>query len=368
MKCRYSNQGLYIGSTSAGEPQISMCCWQQKTKVSEPLQYNHAYLETLRHSFSQGILPQECSPYCAIPGHGSNEREWSLQDQTWPVTEENKIVKLHLEQSLICNLKCIICGPQYSSAWNTDYHHFDPKYPLTRLYRDPEKVWQQLDFSSLTHLHFTGGEPLLNPDNKKILQHLDAIGRLSSVCISYNTNATVFPDSEITELWSRAKWVRLFLSLDGIESTFEYTRYPAQWSQVLDNIKKFQALNHCCVMIEVTFVAGIHNIFDLPRFLTWWLQEKIAGSQGDPSNIFIKQIEPTSHGGESLQLKYLPQSLQREAIDMLQSHAEIRGIPDLIEEIQTLLPSRAWLDYLIKLDEIRNTDFRTQLAPQLSQF
>jgi hypothetical protein len=368
MECRYSQQGLFIGSTSTGDTQVAMCCWQNKRTFEASLKYHDSYLLQLRQEFAQGQLPTQCSTYCAIPGHGANEREWALKDTTWPTDSDNRVVKLHLEQSLTCNLKCIICGPQYSSAWNTDYHHFDKTYPLNRQYRNPERVWSELDFSALTHLHFTGGEPLLNADNKKILQHLDAIGRLGDVCISYNTNATVFPDSEILELWSRARWIRLFLSLDGTESTFEYTRYPAKWSQVSENISRFQSIKQSCIMIEVTFIAGIHNIFDLPNFLAWWENSDIAGSQGDVSQIFIKQVEPSSHGGASLLLRNLPVILRSKVIDMLKNFVQYRGVQDLIDEIAIGEENMAWLEYLTKLDEIRQTDFRTQLPSQLSQY
>jgi len=366
--CKYAEQGLFISSTSEGHSQVAMCCWQSREKFIPPLRYDNGYLNKLRTDFQQGKLPSQCNHYCSISGHGSNEREYSLSDSLWPESDEKKIVKLHLEQSLTCNLKCISCGPNWSSAWNSDYHHFDSSYPPNLLYKNPEKVWQHLDLSSLIHLQFTGGEPLLNKDNKKILQHLNNIGRLPNVCISYNTNATVFPDKETIQLWSKAKFVRLFLSLDGIESTFEYTRYPAKWEQVLENIRKFQAITECCVIIEVTFTTGVHNLFNLPDFFEWWENTKITGSHGDESKVFIKQIEAVTHGGKSLRLKNLPSSLQSQAIEMLQHYSNYRGVNGILKAIQNLNQTNSWLEYLIKLDEIRNTNFRKQLPNQLSQF
>ncbi len=368
MLCKYSEHGLFLGSTPDGNAQVGMCCWQEKKKFTPPFDFSNSYITKLRDIFDKGVVPKECSPYCKITGHGSNEREWSFKDESWTHGEKNKITKLHLEQSLICNLKCISCGPLFSSAWNTEYFHFDNAYPINRLYREPEKVWNNLDLSSLIHLHYTGGEPLLNKDNKKILQHLDKIGRLSEVCLTYNTNGTIFPDQETINLWSKAKWIRLFISLDGVGSTFEYTRYPAKWNDIETNIKKFQNIFDCCIIIEITFTAGIHNLFNLPEFFDWWEKENITGSHGDPSNVFIKQIEPITHGGKCLQLKNLPEKLQQNALDILNRYSHYRGVDSLISEIQNCCFSMDWLDYLNKLDEIRNTNFKTQLPKQLCSF
>jgi organic radical activating enzyme len=61
---------------------------------------------------------------------------------------------------------------------------FDPGAPQISLKKEPESVWKDLDLTQLRRLHFTGGEPLLNKDNKKILQHLDKLGVLSNVVLS----------------------------------------------------------------------------------------------------------------------------------------------------------------------------------------
>lgn len=361
--CPYFNQGLFIGSSPAQENLISMCCWQKKI-VTQSVHFDHPYLESTRQS--QLELPAQCSKYCSIPGHVANERERGLREVCWDSTGK-KIKKLHLEQSLACNLTCISCSSLYSSAWNNWYREFDSTAPLIRLKKSPDSVWKDLDLSNLESLHFTGGEPLINPDNTKILQHLDALGNLSNVSIAYNTNGTIQADDHLLELWSRAKWVRLNFSLDGIESTFEYTRYPAKWKTVLDNINWYRSVKGPCILVEVNAIVGIHNIFNMLEFYKWWKNECQTGNQGDPSQIFCRSIGPSSYGGKVLNIKHLPVNLKEEAQDILCQISQVDGASGLINDVSTD-SNNDWIGYFEKLDLLRNTNWKKSLPHQLSKY
>lgn len=325
--------------------------------MSDRVTFDHPVLLDLRNRARQSI-PKECSPYCSQPGHIANERERSRQDSWW--TSSGKIKKLHLEQSLACNLTCISCSSQYSSAWNAHYHKFDQSSPVIKLKKQPQLVWEHLDFSELEQIHFTGGEPLMNPDNLRILQHLNDIGRLGSVGISYCTNGTVRPDERWLALWKKSKWVRLFFSLDGVGTTFEYTRYPARWSEVESNMHWFAAQKDICILIEVDGIIGIHNIFNLPDFFNWWKTSGLAGSQGDPGQIFVRSIEPSSHGGRVLDLRYLPEAYRKSAEQVLYSVKDCPGALGLIDKL-CQAKSDQWLDYFEQLDAWRGTNWRKDL-------
>ena len=367
--CPYYNQGLFIGANPDGENLISMCCWQQKQTI-ETVTFDNQYLENIREE-SKTAIPKSCSRFCSMPGHIANERERSfLEWNTLMSTDTtSKVIRsLHLEQSLVCNLKCISCSSKYSSSWNGEYQLFDPDFPLVRLKKNPETIWQNLDLRHIKKLHFTGGEPLLNRDNKKILQHLDKLGVLPDLMISYNTNGTVIPDAETLELWKRCRFVRLFFSLDGIGSTFEFTRFTASWSEVQDNIQYFKSLNDICILIEVSAIIGVHNIFNMPDFFRWWEEHCQFGSQGDPSQIFVRCIEPISYGGQVLDLKHLTKNQALSALDMLYSLSKYPGVNDVIDYIkQNSQPDNAWVDYLDRLSTLRKINWRTLLSPEIQK-
>ena len=346
-----------------------MCCWQQK-KTVETITFDNQYLENIREE-SKAAIPKSCSRYCNMPGHIANERERSLVEwNTLMSTDtESKVIRsLHLEQSLLCNLKCISCSSKFSSSWNGEYQLFEPNAPQITLKKNPESVWQHLDLKHVKKLHFTGGEPFLNRDNKKILQHLDTLGVLPDLMVSYSTNGTIIPDDETLELWKRCRFVRLFFSLDGIGSTFEFTRFPAVWSEVQNNIQYFRSLKEVCILIEVNAIVGIHNIFNLPEFFQWWKDHCQSGSQSDPSQIFVRCIEPSSYGGTVLDLKHLTKNQALSALDMLYSLSDYPGVHTIIDYIkQNSQPDNRWVDYLDRLSELRKIDWRKALPPEIQR-
>jgi hypothetical protein len=363
--CPYYNQGLLIESTPAGQTQIAMCCWQ-KRKIVDIVDFKSDYLNNLRHE-AAGKIPSACSAYCHRPGHVANERELAYNESWRDTDNQIKIKKLHLKQGLVCNLTCISCSSQLSSAWNKDYRKFVPDAPLVKLKKHPEKQWQHLDLSNLEQVHFDGGEPLLGTDHIELLRHLKNIGQLKNVTVNYNTNGTIWPSDEVIELWTETKWVRLFFSLDGVGSTFEYTRYPAKWNQVTDNMQKFQQLKGPCLLLEVDAIIGIHNIFNIPDFYQWWKNNYQFSNQGDPINIFVRAIEPSSYGGKVLDLQFLPMSLKPAAMKLLQEYIEIPGVKDLIPLLnKNNVNNNQWLTYFEKLDQIRGTDWRNNLSEQLN--
>lgn len=360
-QCRYYTQGLFIGADQSGQNLLAMCCYQNKHPV-EQITFDHPVLMNLRDRSISGV-PRECSQYCSIPGHSNNERERCEQEPQWS-DQGTVIKKLHLEQSLICNLTCISCSSRFSTGWNRDYPLFDPSARAIRLKKNVSNVWQHLDLSYLENLHFTGGEPLLNHDNLEILEHLDRIGRIGKVTATYNTNGTVRVTARTLELWKKMRWIRLHFSLDGCDKTFEYTRYPAKWTTVANNIQWYRAQSQISILIEVNAVVGIHNVFNLGDLYDWYQNQDLTGSQGDPSHIFVKHIEASSHGGRVLSLRHLPDSLKIQCRSMLKSLQHLPGSQDLLR-ICAQEPNLQWLEYFTKLDQLRGTDWKKDLSPLL---
>ena len=362
--CPYYDQGLLIESTPEGQSQIAMCCFQKRQQVSQ-IKFDDPYLEMLR-KIGQNSIPSQCSGYCSIPSHINNERELSCQESWWEPGVKH-IKKLHLKQSLLCNLKCISCSSAYSSAWNENYRLFDPAAARIRLIKKPEDSWKDLDLSHLTQLHFDGGEPLLDSGMKKILIHLRKINALKNLTININTNGTKMPDRELIDLWSEAKWIRLFFSLDGTGTTFEYTRFPAKWHEVEKNMFEYTQISGPCLCLEVNAVVGIHNIFNMPAFYDWWSRHLPLGNQGDPTRIWIKPIEPVSYGGKVLSLEKFPKKLYDIAKKTLVSLQDCPGSRDLVSILCTGTEDDSWKDYLDRIDKLHDTDWRSMLPIELQE-
>jgi MoaA/NifB/PqqE/SkfB family radical SAM enzyme len=135
-----------------------------------------------------------------------------------------------------CNLQCVMCNGELSSAIRTQR---DGLPPLPEVY--DEQFFDELD-AFLPHaerLQFKGGEPFLAPENRRIWDAL--IDRGLRPEISVTTNGTVF--NEQVERYVRELRMHPNISVDGMSAdTLESIRVGVRSQQLWRNIDRFQAL------------------------------------------------------------------------------------------------------------------------------
>ena len=143
----------------------------------------------------------------------------------------------------ICNFKCRMCGPGYSSAWEQEMRkEFNipgeyPKLDLDMIYQDIEPLYDIVE-----EVYFAGGEPLISDHHYKILNKLIQKHRNRSVRISYNTNFSTlkYKDNDVLELWKRFPNLHISISFDGTGKRGELIRKGFDWQKFLDNFKMFR--------------------------------------------------------------------------------------------------------------------------------
>lgn len=174
-----------------------------------------------------------------------------------------QIIKLYT--STLCNSTCMTCGPQASTAWaaitksNTNYISLS-KHELNKL-----------NYKDIKMLSFVGGEPLYEKKNFDILDNLIKNGN-SECFISLVTNGSVsLTDRQIKTL-ANFKNLNLCLSIDGIESKFEYIRYPLKWQKLLENIELFKNYG---IKLSVSFTISNLNIFYYNETVNWFRQQEL---------------------------------------------------------------------------------------------
>ena len=127
----------------------------------------------------------------------------------------------------VCNLACVTCGPDASTRWQRELGM--PIVPGNSKHIDPEIVQRA---QKMTGVVICGGEPMLNFSSQTMLKNLN-----SDQNVRVHFNGTVLPKPEFMEQSVRFKHIKYCLSIDGVGKRFEYLRWPAQWSQVVDNIQ-----------------------------------------------------------------------------------------------------------------------------------
>ena len=243
-----------------GELSISPCCIAPLKKVDTIDFYKDQYLTNVRNTWKENVFPPACNS-CKNNTQprmtGSNQ--W-YRDNNLDNTDV-ELIRLDYWTGDACNLRCVICGPHYSSSWKQELN-----LPVHLQKSTVNQFWNQLDLPKLKFIHFNGGEPLLSKEHVKFLQ---AIPNKVTVHVNYNTNGTVRPSKKLLDLWAEFRIVQLDFSIDDIEERFEYQRFPAKWEDVAKNLQWF--IDNCPVncMFAVNTSVGILNHANLDNLNIW---------------------------------------------------------------------------------------------------
>lgn len=190
-----------------------------------------------------------------------------------------------------CNLKCIMCSSKYSSLWIEEEKQIISIISNETLKQELEHKVNSYDkenfkwskdtriveailnnSSSLERLHFAGGEPLLSKQHIPLLRELIKIGVSKNLFLSYNTNGE-YLTQEIFDLWSHFKRVKVFYSLDHIESKNEYIRYPSNWKTNQEQFRLIENNSPINVNWRLVATVSLLNIAYIPEFVEWKIQQ-----------------------------------------------------------------------------------------------
>ena len=249
------------------------------------------YMRDLRAQFLQGKRPQTCrkcwneerAGRISKRMHTLDRLKHMITDEDWS-TDAKPLMFLDLKLGNICNLKCRICGSWSSSQFATEEINDLPleadrkdsvAYRMLRAGawpREHSDFWHEISQIShdIRYIEFTGGEPFMITEHFALLDNLVKQGVAGGIEIHYNTNGTHFPEQAL-DIWPYFRLVEIAFSLDDLDTRFEYQRTNAQWSVVLDNIRKFQDLKRRClnITLQVCCTINVFNVFYLPEFASW---------------------------------------------------------------------------------------------------
>lgn len=263
--CPLIFHGIYAERTLNGGLSISPCCLAKQVNVDSIDFENNEYLTTLRKENKNNLRSSACDACWSLEDKaGESKRKITID---W--YKNNNIIQdysaklYHIDYNTlpICNAKCVICSPKYSSTWaaatNTRI--------LGNLSKFDYKHLDLLNFDNVKQLYFNGGEPLMTSEHVAVLKK---INNLAEVDIMYNTNGSCYPETEVLELWKIAKSVTIFFSIDGIGKRFEETRTPLKWNTVSTNIQKINDLSY--IDVHCSYTIGKHNVYDLEDTVNWF--------------------------------------------------------------------------------------------------
>jgi len=217
----------------------------------------------------------------------STGRDW--HDSRTRIDTFENIFLLDVTVGNKCNSACLMCNPSASDVWQAEQEELrGEKIEWDHLFNwfNAENAVELVDrLPNLRAIQFVGGEPSINKDHIVMLEELVRRGMSKNITLGYVTNLTSISE-HLIDLWNHFSTKHITVSIDGVNKTNEYIRFPFSWDKVLrglERIKK-QANSHGDYSIGLSHTVTPLNILKLDETLDWW------EDQIDSNNYFLKSI------------------------------------------------------------------------------
>jgi sulfatase maturation enzyme AslB (radical SAM superfamily) len=316
---------------------------RQRLKIGmDPLNFEKSLLSTpwmdeFRHSLEQG-------------GHSD------LMPQDWQIDLGN-----------FCNSSCVFCKPSYSSKLAVEFKRlgFINELPPNSWCDDPVllsrfiKVLEQSP--NLAYLHFLGGETLITPAFKTILQALIQAGLHTQVSIGFTTNLTVWKQ-DIIDLLTQFKEVNLGMSIECVHPLNDYVRYGGQIQDTMRIMRQWIEIakdNRWLIQLRIT-----------PTVLSLWHLDTIYDF-AFAENLVVESCNFLSNP-EFMKPSVLPRDLRDAVIQKLKKFVQGQESSSNIRIINTRDPNHArsqtCQDALSYINYLENQPDESHRLPELVKY
>ena len=303
----------FTGLATREDGAICACCRSHPIGFIQdaPLEYhwNSEVMTRIRRQVLIGERPKECEPCFSLEDQGVESLRQrhiagkipearvnlypdALKKMRHDFTMPFEIPTMELKLNNLCNLKCRMCHPMDSTAWNdwgevkefykaegnimyaiVEEHELERK-PFLDKFQDNPEWWASLEklLPHFRRVEFAGGEPLMDPQHYRILDMLAPYG--DQIEIKYATNLSMLGKSNRTvwEYWPKFKSVAVNVSIDGIGSIYEYIRGNASWSELINNIKQIQTIPNISRIVGAVTVQ-VSNVLILDKIIEYFLDD-----------------------------------------------------------------------------------------------
>ena len=297
-------------------------------------------------------------------------------------------ISLDIRFSNLCNSKCIMCDPLYSSLWYEDQilvnkkRHFDvgtKRYNIEKFvgvnkstyrddmpdWNDDPRWWAQFDKMAphMRHIYITGGEPFVQPVHDVFIQKLVDRGYAKNIVIEYDTNLTVL-NPKILNMLKEFKDIIIRVSLDGVGEQYNLIRFPAKFDRVVSNIEMLEAYGLKDKIVNITCCIGIYSIFSPIE------HDKFFRPRG-----YTNFVNRLLRSPSQVDIRNLPRSIKEKVIQIYEDSG-ISGYDSkhvvgyLKNNLDTYTDDECrplmaqFINYMNSLDRVRGTDW-TKTFPEV---
>jgi len=240
--------------------------------------FNSDLMRNLRSDVKHGIKNPHCSICWEAEKRGTTSHRINVIhkyktdcERLW--IDDPQIRDLSVSPSNLCNFKCRICTPEFSSSIAVEEIKFSAdleKIQTLKKYNSSvanSNIAQQiLQLSThLKYLHVMGGEPLKWQELIHVLEEFVNNGYSSNIQLEFNTNGSVF-DPYMVSLLPNFASVEILISIDDIGARFEIQR-GSNWEKILDNICQYKNIISNNITVKIAPTVNIQNLLYLDQLV-----------------------------------------------------------------------------------------------------
>lgn len=178
----------------------------------------------------------------------------------------NKKLVYQIMTSNLCNLACVTCNGAYSTKWIA----MERRMHIHR-HRPYQADLDQLgiDWATARRLTLQGGEPLIDPSTEQALSRLLDYDN-TDCSISFVTNGSVTLSPSLLAMMQEFQDLNICISIDGLESVFEYLRWPLSWDVLQRNLEQYR---RATPLLSVSYTISALNALYYDDTLAWFASQ-----------------------------------------------------------------------------------------------
>ena len=256
---------------------------------------NNTWSNKLRKDLINGVQHKSCRDCWNLENQGIKSlrqhyhNQWFSDNGYYNDFEVNldgtlndqNIIYWDVRQTNLCNMNCIMCGPDYSSIWNRDILKSQNKpvpkggvIDAVQVSKDNILDIIKSNMDKTFKFYFAGGEPLISPMHWAILEEL-VERKLFNVELAYNTNLLKldYKGKNVIDYWKKFNTVYVGCSIDAIGQRAEVVRTGTNWDTVNNNFKKLDQELFYSKALNITTsnltVAGLGDTIEWAKSFEW---------------------------------------------------------------------------------------------------
>jgi MoaA/NifB/PqqE/SkfB family radical SAM enzyme len=238
-------------------------------------------------------VEQETRGYKSMRETHDMEKNFALTKDDGTIDIMPTTMELHFGN--LCNLKCKMCGQQYSNQigkelleigkndkdflnWvykesgnvNIWTNNLSVEYKWFQNTKIKNKLFEYIS-QNINSIVVIGGEPTVIPEFWELFEYLEQKNTLKNLSVTLTTNLTNV-NPKLTKWLPRLKQWTVWASVDGLGERTEYIRYPSNFKKVCENLEFYKNLLGTNGNITLSPAIQLLNIDQLDDLIKWWLE------------------------------------------------------------------------------------------------